>query len=267
MNKVTRILGITFMSVMTGLFTIAFFSDTMGLFEMGKPIYDGVSQYLIPILLIDCLAAISIVTLGIIGIVTASRNFKENTTYNLVAGSMMILTFFGAIETLQLFTGMVDAISRSNESSVDAPDFPIFPILTSIIVCTLFTITLFMDYKKKPLPKCILHIVAFGLLTINFLINGTATKIGDSSNNTQTIIAFLTLITFIGFLVTAVMGIVSATVDRKVPEAVGMEPVEESPAASNDIVGKLKTLKELHDAGVLDDEEYREKSSKYIDLL
>ena len=94
-----------------------------GLFEISKPIYEGVSQYLGPILLIDCLAAIGIVTLGIIGIVTASRNFKENTTYNLAAGSMMILTFFGAIETLQLFTGMVDAISRSDESSVAAPSF------------------------------------------------------------------------------------------------------------------------------------------------
>ena len=99
MNKVTRILGITFMSVMTGLFTIAFFSDTMGLFEMSKPIYEGVSQYLGPILLVDCLAAIGIVTLGIIGIVTASRNFKENTTYNLAAGKSGEFKNFKDIDT------------------------------------------------------------------------------------------------------------------------------------------------------------------------
>ena len=268
MNKVTRILAITFMSVMTGLFTLAFFNDVMGLFEIGKPIYEGVSQYLGPSLLVDCIAAIGILTLAIIGIVSSARNFKENTTYNLAAGSMMIFTFFGFIETLQLFAGIADSVSRSEDSSATAPTFPIFPVLICIGVFVLFTITLFIDYKKKPLPKCILQIVGFGLLTINFLINGTASKTTNSSNSMETIIIFLTLITYLGFLVTAVMGIVSVKLDKKAPEAVGVEQLEESPAAaSNDIVSKLKTLKELHESGILDDEEYREKSSKYIDLL
>ena len=280
MNKIFRILAITFMSVMTGLYALVFFADMFSLTQFPSLSGEGgkvLAEIFTPSLWIEAFASLGIVAIGIIGIVTSVRKNSENMPLGLAAGAMMVNTFFGTIGKIQLYSAVTSYASdaqQNNGIKIDIPDFPIFPIIISVAVFVLFTITLCIDYKKKPIAKCVLNIVAFGLLLLSALISFSATNGTTTANYLNTLIILLTVSTFLGFIGMAIMGIVAANQERDPAALTGQISLEDHASApeansneNTDIVGKLKTLKELHDAGVLNDEEYREKSSKYIDLL
>ena len=277
MNKVIRILAITFMSVLVGLFTMVLFTDIIAITKLSAPEAREIGDIFIPALIIEVLSTAAILAIGIIGIVANAKGSNENVAYNLAAGSMMIYSFFNFIENFELYFTILDLYNKAKadsygESVGAAPQFPFFAILMTLGIFVVLTVSVFIVYKKSPITKSVLNIIGFGLLAIYFIFSASTIP-SDFNNGVNIFIQILSIITFLGFLGMAVMGIVCTNM-ANAPAPVAAPISSQSPApvaapieGNGDVISKLKSLKELHEAGILSDEEYKDKSSKYIDLL
>jgi hypothetical protein len=265
MKKIIKILGITFMSLMIAAFTVEFFADVQALGQVSELEEGALLKELTPLFWTYILMSVVIITLGIVGLVKTARSLSENNAFGFSAASMMTLSLFfiiGLIQTYAITTDYAEKIS-TERTPVDGPAFPYLPVLVLVGILVVLLISLCYDYRKKGLVKSILSAVGYSLLLIFFTMSMSSTS---SVIKTSPLTTLLYYSMILGFIAMSIVGIIDSSKEQSPVPAKAVE-AGEGADNSSDIASKLKTLKELHENGLISDEDYKAKSSKYIDLL
>ena len=251
MKKIIKILGITFMSLMIAAFTVEFFGDVQALGQVSELEEGALLKELTPLFWTYILMSVIIVTLGIVGLVKTARSLSENNAFGI-----------GLIQTYTITTDYAEKIS-TERAPVDGPAFPYLPVLILVGILVVLLISLCYDYRKKGLVKSILSAVGYSLLLIFFTMSMSSTSSVIKASPLTTLLYYSMIL---GFIAMSIIGIIDSSKEQSPVPAKAVE-AGEGADNSSDIASKLKTLKELHENGLISDEDYKAKMSKYIELL
>ena len=261
MKKIIKILGITFMSLMIAAFTFEFFGDVQALGQVSELEEGALLKELTPVFWTYILMSVVIITLGIVGLVKTARSLSENNPFGFSAASMMSLSLFFIIGLIQIHAITTDYAEKisTERAPVDGPAFPYLPVLILVGILVVLLISLCYDYRKKGLVKSILSAVGYSLLLIFFTMSMSSASSVVKASPLTTLLYYSMIL---GFIAMSIIGIIDSSKEQSPVPAKAVEGGEGA-----DIASKLKTLKELHENGLISDEDYKAKSSKYIDLL
>lgn len=262
MKKIIKILGITFMSLMIAAFTFEFFGDVQALGQVGELEKGALLKELTPVFWTYILMSVVIITLGIVGLVKTARSLSENNPFGFSAASMMSLSLFFIIGLIQIHAITTDYAKKisTERTPVDGPAFPYLPVLILVGILVVLLISLCYDYRKKGLVKSILCAVGYSLLLIFFTMSMSSTSSVIKASPLTTLLYYSMIL---GFIAMSIIGIIDSSKEQSpIPAEAG-----EGADNSSDIASKLKTLKEFHKNGLISDEDYKAKSSKYVEML